>query len=92
MSEKEEVDFSNLKPLNIEKSKGKFKLFTNGSIIPESKDFQPYIGKELVINVDKILSVYPSEDNIGTMIHAENNQNTWKVLEDTDTVIERINE
>ena len=34
------VDLNNLKPLNIKKTKGKFKIFTNGSIIPESK-FQP---------------------------------------------------
>ncbi len=81
-----------IKPLDIKKSSGKFKTFTNASVIAESKDFQPYLGKELTINIDKILSVYPSEDEIGTMIHAENNQNTWKVLEDIDTVIERINE
>jgi hypothetical protein len=85
------VDLNNLKPLNIKKTKGKFKIFTNGSVIPESK-FQPYLGKELVINVDKILSIYPSEDNIGTMIHAVNNQSTWKVLEDIETVIKRVNE
>jgi len=85
------VDLNNLKPLNIKKTKGKFKIFTNGSIIPESK-FQPYLGKELIINIDKILSIYPSEDNIGTMIHAVNNQSTWKVLEDIETVIKRVNE
>jgi hypothetical protein len=85
------VDLNNLKPLNMKKTKGKFKIFTNGSVIPESK-FQPYLGKELVINVDKILSIYPSEDNIGTMIHAVNNQSTWKVLEDIETVIKRVNE
>jgi hypothetical protein len=39
----------------------------------------------LTINIDKILSVYPSEDEIGTMIHAEQNQSTWKVLEDFET-------
>ena len=92
MSEKVKINFNDLKPLDIKKSKGKFKVFTNASIIPDSKDFQPYMGKDLVINVDKILSVYPSEDEIGTMIHAENNQNTWKVLEDLDTVVKRINE
>tara|TARA_R110001592_G_scaffold114758_2_gene314874 strand:+ start:6238 stop:6516 length:279 start_codon:yes stop_codon:yes gene_type:complete len=92
MSEKVKINFNDLKPLDIKKSKGKFKVFTNASIIPDSKDFQPYMGKDLVINVDKILSVYPSEDDIGTMIHAENNQNTWKVLEDLDTVVKRINE
>jgi hypothetical protein len=26
------------------------------------------------------------------MIHAEDNQSTWKVLENIDTVIERVNE
>jgi hypothetical protein len=85
------VDLNNLKPLDIKKSKGKLKAFTNGSVIRESK-IQPYLGKPLAVNVDKILSVYPAEDNIGTMIHAENNQSTWKVLEDYDTVIKRINE
>jgi hypothetical protein len=85
------VDLNNLKPLDIKKSKGKLKAFTNGSVIRESK-IQPYLGKSLAVNIDKILSVYPAEDNIGTMIHAENNQSTWKVLEDYDTVIKRINE
>jgi hypothetical protein len=85
------VDLNNLKPLDVKKTKGKFKIFTNGSIIPESK-FQPYLGKELIINIDKILSIYPSEDNIGTMIHAENGQSTWKVLENIETVIKRVNE
>ncbi len=80
-----------VKPLDIKKTKGKFKTFTNGSVIPDSK-FQPYLGKSLTINIDKILSVYPCEDDIGTSIHAENNQSTWKVLEDIDTVIDRINE
>jgi hypothetical protein len=92
MSEKKQkVDLNNLKPLVIKKTKGRFKTFTNGSVIPDSK-FQPYLGKELTINIDKILSVYPAEDVIGTMIHAEQNQSTWKVLEDYDTVIKRINE
>ena len=86
-----EVDYSNLKCLDIKKSKGKFKTFTNGSII-KGTDFQPYLGKPLTINIDKILSVYPSEDEIGTSIHAEHNQSTWKVLEDFETVIKRINE
>jgi len=85
------VDYNNLKPLDIKKSKGKFKTFTNGSVIQEAK-FQPYLGKPLTINIDKILSVYPSEDEIGTSIHAEHNQSTWKVLEDFNTVIKRINE
>ena len=86
-----EIDFSNLKPLEISYSKGKFKTFTNASVIPGS-DFQPYLGKPLIINIDKILSVYPGEDEIGTMIHSADNQNTWKVIEDIDTVIQRINE
>ena len=86
-----EVDFDNLKTLDIKKSKGKFKTFTNGSTIPET-GIQPYLGKHLSINIDKILSVYPSEDGIGTAIHAEDNQSTWKVLEDIDTVINRLNE
>jgi len=92
MSEdKKEVNFSNLKPLDIKKSKGKFKTFTNGSVIPGT-EFQPYLGKPLVVNLDEILSIYPSEDDIGTSIHAINNQNTWKVLEDFETVMKRINE
>jgi hypothetical protein len=88
---KDKVDFNNLKPLSIKKSKGKFKTFTNASVITGS-DFQPYIGKPLSINIDEILSVYPSEDEIGTSIHAINNQSTWKVLEDINVVINRINE
>jgi len=88
---KDKVDLNNLKPLNIKKSKGKFKTFTNGSVI-NGTDFQPYLGKHLTINVNEILSVYPAEDEIGTAIHAINNQSTWKVLEDFDTVINRINE
>ena len=91
MSEKEKVDFGNLKTLDIKKSKGKFKTFTNGSVI-QGTEFQPYLGKPLTINIDKILSIYPSEDEIGTSIHAEHNQSTWKVLEDFETVIKRINE
>ena len=86
-----EVDYSNLKPLDIKKSKGKFKTFTNGSVI-QGTEFQPYLGKPLVVNLDEILSVYPAEDEIGTSIHAVNNQSTWKVLEDIDTVIKRITE
>lgn len=81
-----------LKPLDIKKSKGVFKTFTNASVIKEAREFQPYLGKPLSININKILSVYPSEDEIGTMIHAENDQSTWKVLEDFETVIKRINE
>jgi len=86
-----EVDLNNIKLLDVKKSKGKFKTFTNGSVINGS-DFQPYIGKPLSINIDEILSVYPAEDEIGTSIHAINNQSTWKVLEDIDIVIKRINE
>jgi len=87
-----EIDFKDLKPLKIEKQKGKFKTFTNASLIPDGKEFQPYLGKKLTININKILSIYPSEDGIGTYIHATDNQNTWKVLEDIDTIIERVNE
>ena len=86
-----EVDYTNLKPLDVKKSKGKFKTFTNGSVI-NGTNFQPYLGKHLTINTDEILSVYPAEDEIGTAIHAINNQSTWKVLEDFDVVINRINE
>ena len=88
---KYEVNYSNLKPLDIKKSKGKFKTFTNGSVI-QGTEFQPYLGKPITINVEEILSTYPAEDNIGTNIHARHNQSTWKVLEDIDTVVKRINE
>jgi len=91
MSKDKKIDFNNLKTLDVKKTKGKFKTFTNASIIQDS-DFQPYLGKSLTVNIDKILSVYPSEDEIGTMIHAEGNQSTWKVLEDINTVLNRINE
>jgi len=86
------MDLNNLKPLKIEKEKGKFKTFTNASIIQDAKDFQPYLGKKITINVDRILSVYPSEDGIGTMIFAISGEQNWKVLEDIDTVIDRIND
>jgi len=88
---KNEVNFDNLKCLDVKKTKGKFKTFTNASTIPNT-EFQPYLGKPLSVNIDKILSVYPGEDGIGSMIHAEGGQSTWKVLEDVDVVIERINE
>jgi len=88
---KDKVDFNDLKPLDIKKSKGKFKTFTNASVI-EGTDFQPYLGKPLLVNTDKILSVYPAEDGVGTSMHAENNQSTWKVLEDFDVVMKRISE
>ena len=42
-----------VKPLDIKKSKGKFKTFTNGSVI-NGTEFQPYLGKPLTINIDKI--------------------------------------
>ena len=86
-----EVDFNNLKPLKIAKSKGKFKTFTNGSIIEGDNMPQPYLGKPLTINIDEILSTYPSEDNIGTQIHSFHGQ-TWKVLEEHETVVKRLNE
>ena len=85
------VDYNNIKTVDVKKSKSKFKTFTNGTAIPGT-DFQPYLGKPLVINLDEILSIYPAEDDIGTMIHAKNNQSTWKVLEDFDIVIKRVNE
>ncbi len=91
MAEETKINYDDLKPLDIKKSKGKFKTFTNGSVI-QGTDFQPYLGKSLTINIEKILSVYPAEDDIGTSIHAEGNQSTWKVLEDIDTVIGRLNE
>ena len=83
-------EFIELKPLNFKKSKTKWQQFTNGSIIPNSK-LQPYLGKPLNINIDLVIAVYPAEDGIGTMIHSENGQNTWKVLENYETVLERIN-
>ena len=86
-----EVDYNNIKTVDVKKSKSKFKTFTNGTAIPGT-DFQPYLGKPLVVCLDEILSIYPSEDDIGTSIHAINNQSTWKVLEDFETVMKRINE
>ena len=86
-----EVDFNDLKPLKIAKSKGKFKTFTNGSILEGDNVPQPYLGKPLTINIDVIISTYPSEDNIGTQIHSQFGQ-TWRVLEDYDAVVKRINE
>ena len=85
------VDFNNLKPLTIKKSKGKFKTFTNASIIEGENIPQPYLGKPLTINIDEILSTYPSEDDIGTSIHSHHGQ-TWKVLEEHETVVKRLNE
>tara|TARA_B100000085_G_C18442257_1_gene471279 strand:+ start:234 stop:506 length:273 start_codon:yes stop_codon:yes gene_type:complete len=85
-----EVDYNDLKPLKIAKSKGTFKIFTNGSIVSESK-IQPYLGKAISINKNEILSVYPSEDDIGTQIHSIHGQ-TWKVLEEHDIVVKRLNE
>ena len=52
---------------------------------------QPYLGQPLTINIDEILSVYPSEDGIGTQIHSYHGQ-TWKVLESHDVIIKRLNE
>ncbi len=86
-----EVDFNNLKPLKISKSKGKFKTFTNGTVIEGENMPQPYLGKPLTINIDEILSVYPGEDGIGTQIHSYHNA-TWKVLESHDVTVKRINE
>jgi hypothetical protein len=86
-----EVDFNDLKPLKIKKTNGKFKTFTNGSIIEGENMPQPYLGRPLTINIDEILSAYPAEDNIGTQIHSFHGQ-TWKVLEDHETVKKRLNE
>ena len=86
-----EVDFNDLKPLKISKTKGKFKTFTNGSIIEGENMPQPYLGKAITINIDYIVSVYPSEDNIGTQVHSSHGQ-TWKVLETHETVKKRLNE
>ncbi len=88
MSEK----YKEIKTLKVKPTKGKFKTFTNGSFIEQLKEDQPYLGKELVLNVDRIMSVYPSEDGIGTQIHSENNLHTWKVLEEIDVVVDRLNE
>lgn len=85
-----EVDFNNLKPLKVSKTKGKFKTFTNGSIIEGAKE-QPYLGQPLSINIEEILSTYPAEDKIGTQIHSFHGQ-TWKVLEEHDIVVKRLNE
>jgi len=83
-----DVDLNDLKPLKISKEKGKFRTFTNGSVIEGSK-IQPYLGKPITINIDVINSVYPAEDNIGTSIHSIHGQ-TWKVLEDHETVRKRL--
>jgi len=86
----DEIDFNNLKPLKILKSKGKFKTFTNGSVVDNSK-VQPYLGQPITINIDVVLSTYPAEDEIGTQIHSFHGQ-TWKVLEAHDIVQKRLNE
>jgi len=85
------VDFNDLKPLKIKKTNGRFKTFTNGSIIEGENMPQPYLGRPLTINIDEVLSSYPSEDNIGTQIHSFHGQ-TWKVLESHDIVQKRLNE
>ena len=85
------VDFDNLKPLQISKSKGKFKTFTNGTVMEGENMPQPYLGQPLTINIDEILSVYPGEDGIGTQIHSFHGQ-TWKVLETHNIVEKRLNE
>jgi len=86
-----EVNFDDLKPLKIKKTNGKFKTFTNGSIIHGENVPQPYLGKPITINIDTILSAYPAEDDIGTAIHSYHGS-TWKVLEDHETVSKRLNE
>ncbi len=87
--EKFKVDFDNLKPVEVEYTKGKFKTFTNASVL--ESDFQPYLGKPIMINVDKIISIYPSEDEIGTTIFGKDG-NIWKVLEEFKIVEKRVNE
>jgi hypothetical protein len=87
---KNEVNLNNLKPLKVTKSKGIFKTFTNGSIL-ENSSVQPYLGKPLSININEVLSTYPSEDNIGTQIHSYRGA-TWRVLEEHDIVVKRLNE
>ena len=81
-----------IEKVKVKKTEGKFKTFTNATVIQDSKDFQPYLGKPITINIDYILSIYPSEDEIGTRIHCKDNQNTWTVVEDYEEVIDRINE
>tara|TARA_Y100001937_G_C7115472_1_gene329945 strand:- start:38 stop:301 length:264 start_codon:yes stop_codon:yes gene_type:complete len=83
-----DVDLNDLKPLKISKEKGRFRTFTNGSVI-DGSNIQPYLGKPITINTDVINSVYPAEDNIGTSIHSIHGQ-TWKVLEDHETVRKRL--
>ncbi len=85
------IDYNNLKPLKIKKTNGKFKTFTNASIIEGENMPQPYLGHPLTINIDEILSVYPSEDGIGTQIHSHRGS-TWKVMEDHETIVKRLNE
>tara|TARA_B100001059_G_C17450988_1_gene387426 strand:+ start:247 stop:513 length:267 start_codon:yes stop_codon:yes gene_type:complete len=86
-----DVDLNDLKPLKISKEKGRFRTFTNGSIIEGENMPQPYLGKPITINMDIINSVYPAEDNIGTSIHSTHGQ-TWKVLENHETVRKRLSE
>ena len=81
-----------IEKVKVKKTEGKFKTFTNATVIQDSKDFQPYLGKPITINIDYILSIYPSEDEIGTRIHCKDNQNTWTVVEDYKELIYRINE
>ena len=85
----DKVDFNNLKPLKIAKTKGRFKTFTNASVI--EGDVQPYLGQPLTINTNEILSAYPSEDGIGTSLHSFHGQ-TWKVIEKYNIVEKRLNE
>ena len=83
-------NYKEIKTLKVKPTKGKFKTFTNGSFIEQLKEDQPYLGKELVLNVDRIMSVYPSEDGIGKQIDYEINLHTWKVLEEIDVVVDRL--
>ena len=57
-----------IKPLDITDTKSKFKQFTNGTVLPDVKDFQPYLGKLLILNIDE-------ETNNGLKREIENKYN-----------------
>jgi hypothetical protein len=46
-----EIDFKDLKPLKVDKEKGKFRSFTNAAVIQDAKDFQPYLGKKITFSL-----------------------------------------
>ena len=41
-----------IEKVKVKKTEGKFKTFTNATVIQDSKDFQPYLGKPITINID----------------------------------------